>query len=326
MSRMPLISIIIPVYNVELYLRRCIDSILAQTFTDFECIIINDGSSDGSHIICDEYATVDKRIVVIHQKNEGVSAARNAGLAIAHGEWIGFVDGDDWCDVGMFRALYENALKYDADVSICGFRIIKNNNEKSGTQKKRVKLILNGKKATLKMLLPNHFGAFSWNKLIKKKIICKYKLRYKTAIKYREDLLFFFEVFKVAERVVYISTPYYNYFHNSESVTLQKGITEAVKTAFVAFDSIILSEKCSKIKKRVMIKKALFASTISKYFILHKNYQTEDYYYCQKIILCHIDIVLLDFSISLKQKIVCCLVLYPRLMHYIMRVLKNENI
>ncbi|MDR2409141.1 MAG: glycosyltransferase, partial [Bacteroidales bacterium] len=95
---MTVLSIIVPVYKVEPYLRRCIDSILAQTFTDFECILIDDGSPDGCPAICDEYAEKDKRIMVIHQENEGVSAARNAGLDIAKGEWIGFVDSDDWCD------------------------------------------------------------------------------------------------------------------------------------------------------------------------------------------------------------------------------------
>jgi glycosyltransferase involved in cell wall biosynthesis len=99
---MPVISIIVPVYKVEPYLRRCIDSILAQGFTDFECILIDDGSPDNCPTICDEYMEKDKRIVVIHQENKGVSAARNAGLNRAQGKWIGFVDSDDWCDKGMF--------------------------------------------------------------------------------------------------------------------------------------------------------------------------------------------------------------------------------
>ena len=92
------ISIIVPVYNVEKYLRRCLDSILAQTFTDFECICIDDGSSDGSGKILDEYAEKDFRFVVIHKDNGGVSSARNAGLDVARGEWLAFVDSDDWVE------------------------------------------------------------------------------------------------------------------------------------------------------------------------------------------------------------------------------------
>ncbi|GMO37902.1 MAG: hypothetical protein Ta2B_17610 [Termitinemataceae bacterium] len=117
---MPVISVIIPVYNVEHYLRRCLDSVLAQTFTDFECILIDDGSPDKSPAICDEYAKKDSRFVVIHQANAGVSAARNAGLDIAQGEWITFVDSDDWIEPDMLRVLYQNAVKHQSDVSVCG--------------------------------------------------------------------------------------------------------------------------------------------------------------------------------------------------------------
>lgn len=91
----PKISCIVPVYNVEKYLRRCVDSILAQTFTDFELILVDDGSPDGCPAICDEYAEKDSRVRVIHQENKGVSAARNAGLDMARGEYVCFVDGDD---------------------------------------------------------------------------------------------------------------------------------------------------------------------------------------------------------------------------------------
>ena len=91
-----IISIIVPVYNVEKYLSRCLDSILFQSFPDWECILIDDGSSDNSGKICDEYAQQDDRFIVIHQQNSGVSAARNAGLDIAKGQWFSFVDSDDW--------------------------------------------------------------------------------------------------------------------------------------------------------------------------------------------------------------------------------------
>ena len=92
---MPKISVIVPVYNVEKYLRECLDSILVQTFTDFELILVNDGSQDSSGAICDEYAGKDKRITIIHQENQGQAAARNNAIAIAKGEWIHFVDSDD---------------------------------------------------------------------------------------------------------------------------------------------------------------------------------------------------------------------------------------
>ena len=116
---MPKVSIIVPVYNTEKYLARCIDSILAQTFTDFELILVNDGSKDNSGKICDEYAQKDSRIIVIHKENGGVSSARNKGLDIAQGEWISFVDSDDW-----ISSNYLSDFSYDADLMICGFEYI----------------------------------------------------------------------------------------------------------------------------------------------------------------------------------------------------------
>lgn len=106
---MPELSIIVPVYNVEEYLPKCIDSILVQTFTDFELILIDDGSPDRCGEICDEYAAKDSRIVVIHQKNQGVSAARNAGLDIAKGTYIGFVDSDDWIEPELYQTAIRTA-------------------------------------------------------------------------------------------------------------------------------------------------------------------------------------------------------------------------
>ena len=103
----PLLSIIVPVYKVENYLQKCIDSILAQTFTDFELILVEDGSPDGCPALCDAAAAKDARIRVLHQKNGGLSAARNAGLDVARGEWIGFVDSDDYIAPEMYETLYK---------------------------------------------------------------------------------------------------------------------------------------------------------------------------------------------------------------------------
>lgn len=121
-----LISIIVPVYNVEQYLDDCLISIINQTYKNLEIILIDDGSTDKSGKICDEYAKKDSRIIVIHKENGGVSSARNAGLRIAKGAYIGFVDPDDWIAEDMYEVLYSNAKKYDADVSVCKYKIVKN--------------------------------------------------------------------------------------------------------------------------------------------------------------------------------------------------------
>jgi glycosyltransferase involved in cell wall biosynthesis len=116
---MPKISVIVPVYNVEKYLHECINSILSQTFTDFEIILVNDGSQDSSGMICDEYASKDNRITVIHQENQGQAAARNKALTIAKGEWIHFVDSDDLIHPQMLEVLY-GAVDENTQISMCG--------------------------------------------------------------------------------------------------------------------------------------------------------------------------------------------------------------
>ena len=113
------ISVIVPVYKVEPYLRKCLDSIVNQTYRNLEIILVDDGSPDNCGRICDEYAERDKRIRVIHQKNGGVSSARNEGLKIASGDWIGWVDSDDWIEPDMFEYLLENAKKSKADIAVC---------------------------------------------------------------------------------------------------------------------------------------------------------------------------------------------------------------
>ena len=114
---MPKLSVIVPVYNTEKYLRECIESILAQTFTDFELILVDDGSTDGSGAICDEYVTKDSRIRVIHQKNGGATVARRSGVRAAKGEYVTFVDSDDWIDKDMYRTMLDHE---PADIIICG--------------------------------------------------------------------------------------------------------------------------------------------------------------------------------------------------------------
>lgn len=114
------ISIIVPVYKVEDYLKKCLDSLIAQTHRDLQIILVDDGSPDSCGEICDEYAAKDKRIVVVHKENGGVSSARNAGLALADGEWIGWVDPDDWTEPDMYAYLLEGAKKHGADIVVCG--------------------------------------------------------------------------------------------------------------------------------------------------------------------------------------------------------------
>ncbi|EAI4071412.1 glycosyltransferase, partial [Campylobacter jejuni] len=120
-KNIPLVSVIIPIYNVEKYLRECLDSVVNQTLREIEIILINDGSTDSCGKICDEYATKDKRIIVIHKENAGLGAAYNSGLDIAKGEYIGFVESDDWIEFNMYEELYFKAKNNDSDLVKCMF-------------------------------------------------------------------------------------------------------------------------------------------------------------------------------------------------------------
>ena len=165
----PKISIIVPVYNVENYLKECLDSILGQSFTDWECILVDDGSTDSSPVICDEYASQDSRFKVIHKLNGGVSSARNAGLKAASAEFIGFVDPDDWIEPVMFNILYSLIVDYDADIAQIGFRkeYIGRHSTKHFTNKTKV---ISGMEAAEYFSL-DRIPNYLWNKLHRKDII-----------------------------------------------------------------------------------------------------------------------------------------------------------
>jgi glycosyltransferase involved in cell wall biosynthesis len=314
---MPAISIIVPIYKVEKYLCRCIDSILAQTFADFECILIDDGSPDNCGNICDEYAKKDARIIVIHQINSGVSSARNAGLDIAKGEWIGFVDGDDFCDSEMFQILYENAARHNADVSICGYKIATASGEieQAGANYDNKLRMLNRENAILGIFSQGcgYFGGFSWNKLIKSELFSKNKLRYDAEIRYMQDIFLFYELFKHIEKAVYFLAPYYNYVCNPQSTTNQFGLTEKAKTAFTALDRIISAENNIKIKRSVILAKVIFAYDLCKHYVMQNDCNNKDFLFLKKIISNNKKYLLFDFSVSLKKKILCCLIFFPRL-------------
>lgn len=122
----PLISIIVPIYNVEIYLRRCVDSILGQTYPNIEVLLVDDGSPDKCGTICDEYSNQDKRVIVIHRENGGLSAARNSGIEASHGEYIGFVDSDDYISPTMYEQLYNDIIHHDTLLAFCHTDVIWN--------------------------------------------------------------------------------------------------------------------------------------------------------------------------------------------------------
>ena len=168
----PEISIIIPVYNAECYLRRCMDSILSQTFENYEIILIDDGSIDESGKICDEYAAADSRIIVIHQKNQGQSVARNNGIQRARGEWIHFVDSDDFIHPQMLELLYKAVKDTSADMAVCR-RVEDEKVPESFFEYKdsTVSVFTNDESTFLSFFEEGQYYWTIWAKLIKKSIV-----------------------------------------------------------------------------------------------------------------------------------------------------------
>ena len=214
---MPELSIIVPVYKTEKYLPKCIDSILSQTFTDFELILIDDGSPDRCGEICDEYAAKDGRIIVIHQENRGVSAARNAGLDIARGEYIGFVDSDDWIEPEMYKVLVESCVNNKSDISMCGINYYSD----SGCYI-RSDFINDGtlyKEELIRTLFesPNKVGGYCLNKLITKRVIGD--TRFPDRIRMAEDWVFLFLCFCNCYIARHENKAYYNLIERPDSAT-----------------------------------------------------------------------------------------------------------
>ncbi len=203
----PLLTVIVPVYRAEMYLHKCLDSIIAQTYANLEIILIDDGSPDNCGAICDEYAVRDSRISVIHQENGGESKARNAGLDQATGDFVAFVDSDDYLDLSMYENLMIAAIKYDADIVIGDFFMILS----SGVSR-RFSNLPEGEVPLLQVqeqILSSRLPSYVWNKIYRKTLFDG--LRY-TQIRGFGDLFISSRLFQRACKVVFV--PEAGYYYN----------------------------------------------------------------------------------------------------------------
>lgn len=209
------ISIIVPVYKVENCLERCIQSLLHQTYTNLEIILVEDGSPDHCPIICDKWAVLDHRIKVIHKKNGGLSSARNAGIEQAKGMYIGFVDSDDYIDSDMFRILADLAIKSDSDITACGYYEVWENRKSKVAEK--ITSELTGDEAITCLLTPDtRVLSYAWNKLYKKESIGK--IRFAEDLLFGEDTPFLYEVLKQCKRYTVTSGAFYYYVRRPDSL------------------------------------------------------------------------------------------------------------
>lgn len=233
MSDCDLISIIVPVYNVELYIKNCVKTIINQTYKNIEIILIDDGSTDNSGKACDELAQTDKRIITIHKKNDGVSSARNAGLDIASGNFVTFVDADDTIKPDFIQTLHDN-FEDSVDMTVCAYACVNEKNEITyfSQKTKNEKEIFSREQAIEIMLYGKVFAGHCWNKMFRKSLLTG--LRFNTEMPLYEDLLFVTEYLLKAKKVSYASECLYNYFARTTSASRGKMTSSKLK----AFDAL----------------------------------------------------------------------------------------
>ena len=233
------VSIIIPVYNVEKYLRRCLDSVLNQTLKDIEIICVNDGSTDNSSLILEEYKKYDN-IKIINQKNSGLSVARNTGLDNATGECVAFIDSDDFIDKDFYEKLFNNIVQHNADIACAS--IIRENDKKKKflIDYKEIELAKNIRDKFLLSHAPKY--NFVWNKLYRKEFIDKNNLKFVPGMIF-EDMWFTPDVLEASSTLVTVPGTYYHYWKNQNS--LIKGDCDKFRADKLLGHQYLL-EKCKK--------------------------------------------------------------------------------
>jgi len=294
------LSIIVPVYNVEKNICKCIESILAQTLSNFEVILVDDGSLDSSGIICDKYALKDSRVKVIHKNNSGVSSARNTGLEIAKGEYIGFVDSDDWIDKDMYETMLNDIERYNAQISICALYLEYENMTKKMYNKNQAIMLLTPKKAVKLMLMEKYMQGGLCNKLFNKKLFEKVKLDEQILV--GEDLLCNVELMLKSKKIVYNPACKYHYFQRKNSVMNSKDIKKFY-TMLGAYEKIELLVRSDMHSLSKWVNIAYLRFVIYLGIEIAKQERKADIIFIQKILKKNKQQILFSYNISCKEKI-----------------------
>lgn len=212
---MPLISVIVPIYKVEQYLDKCVQSIVSQTYQNLEIVLVDDGSPDSCPAMCDAWAEKDSRIKVIHKENGGLSDARNTGMAIASGQFIGFVDSDDWIAPEMYQLLYEDMLKNNSDISACGVQMVWDDGTPSCMLTPPGTCVMDRTSAMREIIWESTVKQPVWYKLYKTESVREILF---PVGKCHEDVFWSYQAFGLAKRVSVFDTPCYNYRQRNGSI------------------------------------------------------------------------------------------------------------
>ena len=290
------VSVIVPIYNVEKYLRKSLESIISQTLEDIEIICVNDGSKDNSRDILEEYAQKDPRIVIIDKENGGLSSARNAGMEVARGEYIGFVDSDDWIEDTMYEKLYYNAKLNESEMVICSVHKYDD---------KRKQIVDNDKYYTLEYFEPKFFdGTFNhldtkdfllqvcvmaWNKIYKREVIEAKRAKFPEGLIF-EDGPFFFSIYFDMQRVSLVNEFLYYYRINRPHSIIDKGgknFIDLLDVTKLMFTEIVKLPYYNEIKNCFFKEK--FNDALYRYKMMNKKYKKQ-FFNKMKEFYCSIDL------------------------------------
>lgn len=230
-----LISIIVPVYNVSKYLEKCLDSIINQTYRNLEIILVDDGSTDDSGKICENYAQIDSRIKVIHTENQGAAEARNSGLEVAKGECIGFVDGDDWIEHDSYKNAYEMIQKYNADIVAWGHSVVVEEKINKTVRNDGTIQVLNTAEALDFILKDERLQSFLWDKLFKREMFEGLRLKRQCSV---EDIDICYQLIMKAKNIVLYNKAQYYYFQRKNSTQNQRGYKVDIDQFLIFLESI----------------------------------------------------------------------------------------
>lgn len=269
------VSVILPIYNVEKYLARAVESVSNQTYTNLEIILVNDGSTDSSGKICDDMSLRDNRIKVIHKPNGGLSDARNVGKRVAKGQYILFIDSDDFINEKMIEILVSNIQAYDADVSCCQYMDVYDNNSFPQYSDVRIKKLINREEFLKEYLYDTYISASVCTKLMKREISDKIDF---PVGKVYEDAFYHLELAKTADRFICITKPLYYYYHRTNSITTKPYRKENMYAieAYNNYLRYIEDTYEGKLKKSLM-KSALFRLIHANFGVFDKIIVEKDY-------------------------------------------------
>lgn len=287
----PKISIIVPVNNVEGYLSSCLDSLINQTFKEIEIICVNDGSTDFSQDVLEEYSKKDSRVIVINEKQKkGQAFARNQGLKIARGEYIGFMDGDDWAELDMFEKLYESAKTYDTDITMCATHVHNEYTESSSHDSPYYNLKVFNESFDNRSFSPEETKDFIldinvaiWNKIYKIDFLQKINAKFKEGYIY-EDLPFFFETYLRAEKISLVREFLYFYRTNRFGSTMsQLGIKVLDRIDMVSLTYELLKKMPYYQEIKTKIIGWIINDLFHRYTLVYRKYKKEFYFKMQKL-------------------------------------------